>query len=386
MPNIHITKTAIEKIPSPTAGQILYRDTVLRGFGLRIGATSRVYFVEGQVNRTTRRVSLGRADVFPPDVARKKALAVLAEMGEGIDPNKARQEELAQKLTVAAAFDAFFLAKPNLATCTVEGYRRTLRRYLPDWKNLPIREISRQMVLLRHRKISEKFGPITANNSFRHFRSVFNFTAASYDEFPQNPATILTQARAWHREVRRRRVITIQDLPVWWATIMVENEDARDICVAGIFTGMRKSEILRLEWEHVDLIAKTLHLPKTKNGDALDLPLSEVMFAMLAGRREKVGQSPWVFPSERTGNHIVEVKSFISRIVEASEVEFSLHDLRRTFATVAESLDVPAYSLKRLLNHRADTDVTGGYIILNAERLRGPMNRIAARILELVNA
>ena len=167
---------------------------------------------------------------------------------------------------------------------------------------------------------------------------------------------------------------------------MAEHEDARDICVAGIFTGMRKSEILRLEWEHVDLIAKTLHLPKTKNGDALDLPLSEVMFAMLAGRREKVGQSPWVFPSERTGNHIVEVKSFIRRIVEASEVEFSMHDLRRTFATVAESLDVPAYSLKRLLNHRADTDVTGGYIILNAERLRGPMDRIAARILELVNA
>ena len=110
------------------------------------------------------------------------------------------------------------------------------------------------------------------------------------------------------------------------------------------------------------------------------------MFAMLAGRREKVGQSPWVFPSERTGNHIVEVKSFIRRIVEASEVEFSMHDLRRTFATVAESLDVPAYSLKRLLNHRADTDVTGGYVILNAERLRGPMDRIAARILELVNA
>ena len=159
MPNIHITKTAIEKIPNPIEGQILYRDTTLRGFGLRVGATSRVYFVEGQVNRTTRRVSLGRADVFSPEVARKKALAVLAEMGKGIDPNKARQEELAQKMTVASAFDAFFLAKPNLAVCTVEGYRRTLRRYLPDWKNLPIREISRQMVLIRHRKISEKFGP-----------------------------------------------------------------------------------------------------------------------------------------------------------------------------------------------------------------------------------
>lgn len=386
MPNIHITKTAIEKIQHPAAGQVLYRDTTLRGFGVRVGATSKVFFVGGKLNRTTRRVSLGRADVFSPEIARKKELTILGEMAEGHDPHKARQAALAQKMTLAAAFDAFFVAKPNLAACTVEGYRRTLRRYLPEWKNTPIQEISRQMVLLRHRKISEKFGPITANNSFRHFRSIFNFTAASYDEFPANPATILTQARAWHREVRRRRVITIQDLPLWWATIMAEDEDARDICVAGLFTGMRKSEILRLEWEHIDLVAKTLHLPTTKNGDALDLPLSEIMVAMLAGRREKVGQAPWVFPSGRTGNHIVEVKSFIRRIVEASEIEFSMHDLRRTFATVGESLDIPSYSLKRLLNHRADTDVTGGYIIFNAERLRAPMKRIAARILELVNA
>jgi hypothetical protein len=33
-------------------------------------------------------------------------------------------------------------------------------------------------------------------------------------------------------------------------------------------------------------------------------------------------------------------------------VAFSLHDLRRTFITIAESLGFPAYTLKRLLNHR----------------------------------
>ena len=62
-----------------------------------------------------------------------------------------------------------------------------------------------------------------------------------------------------------------------------------------------------------------------------------------------------------------------------------MHDLRRTFITVAESLDIPHYALKRLLNHRADSDVTGGYIVINAERLRDPVERIAARILELAD-
>lgn len=63
-----------------------------------------------------------------------------------------------------------------------------------------------------------------------------------------------------------------------------------------------------------------------------------------------------------------------------------MHDLRRTFISIAESLDIPAYALKRLLNHRADTDVTGGYIVIGVERLRLPVERIAARILELADA
>jgi hypothetical protein len=60
---------------------------------------------------------------------------------------------------------------------------------------------------------------------------------------------------------------------------------------------------------------------------------------------------------------------------------FSVHDLRRTFITVAESLDIPAYALKRLLNHRAAGDVTAGYIVIDVERLRRPMQHITDFLL-----
>ncbi|HAU0884427.1 TPA: integrase, partial [Legionella pneumophila] len=59
-----------------------------------------------------------------------------------------------------------------------------------------------------------------------------------------------------------------------------------------------------------------------------------------------------------------------------SGVSFTVHDLRRTFATTAESLDLPAYALKRLLNHKMNNDVTAGYIMRDVERLRKPMQRI----------
>lgn len=81
----------------------------------------------------------------------------------------------------------------------------------------------------------------------------------------------------------------------------------------------------------------------------------------------------------------MEVKTFVARVAKASGVNFTTHDLRRTFITLAESLDIPAYALKRLLNHSIEGDVTGGYIIIDAERLRGPVDRIAERILEIVH-
>ena len=69
-------------------------------------------------------------------------------------------------------------------------------------------------------------------------------------------------------------------------------------------------------------------------------------------------------------------------ITKASGVSFCIHDLRRTFATVAESLDIPAYALKRLLNHANGTDVTAGYIVANVERLREPMQKITDYVLK----
>ena len=138
-----------------------------------------------------------------------------------------------------------------------------------------------------------------------------------------------------------------------------------------------------MRWENVDLIGRVVTVPRTKNGDPLELPLSGFLAELIAARRERVGQTPWVFPGIGRRGHLAEVKSFVRRVSEASGVAFSMHDLRRTFITVAESLDIPHYALKRLLNHRADSDVTGGYIVINAERLRDPVERIAARILEL---
>jgi integrase len=217
----------------------------------------------------------------------------------------------------------------------------------------------------------------------RHLRSVYNFNLARYDALPPNPVLILSKTRSWNREHRRRGLIAPHQLPAWWQAVVAEAGDGRDLLLLALFTGMRRSELLPLKWQHLDLTGGTLAIPRTKNGDPLELPLSGFLVDLLRQRQVLVGQSQWVFPSRGETGHLAEVKSFIARVRQASSANFTLHDLRRTFISIAESLDIPAYALKRLLNHRVAGDVTEGYIVIGTERLRRPVEAVAQRILEL---
>jgi integrase len=98
-------------------------------------------------------------------------------------------------------------------------------------------------------------------------------------------------------------------------------------------------------------------------------------------RRKAAAVSEYVF-ADTAGRRISNFRYAQAAVTKGSEVTFCIHDLRRTFATIAESLDIPAYALKRLLNHANGADVTAGYIVANVERLRDPMQKITDYVLK----
>ena len=138
---------------------------------------------------------------------------------------------------------------------------------------------------------------------------------------------------------------------------------------------MRKTEASSLRWEDVDLKSKTITLQDTKNREVHTLPMSDFIYELLE-RRSHQKTSEFIFPADSKTGYIYEPKKAVLKVIELSGIPFTLHDLRRTFATIAESLDLSAYALKRLLNHKMGNDVTAGYIMRDVERLRKPMQRI----------
>lgn len=143
MPVINLTKRTIDAIAPVEAGQILYRDATLSGFGLRIGTKSKVFFAEGQVARRTVRVTIGKYGPVTPEAARKRALKVLGEMAEGRNPNGERKAKQASAMTVREAFDDFFERRP-LAPTSTENYRRSIDIYIKDDPRTNRRDLYRE--------------------------------------------------------------------------------------------------------------------------------------------------------------------------------------------------------------------------------------------------
>ena len=220
MPTLRITKRTIEALPFAPTGQMLYRDTELTGFGVRIGTRSKVYFVESQVRCRTVRTSIGRADVFSPrPLARRRCWCLAPWRKADIQVTIETQPSPSASRSIRP-LSSSLQPNPHLSPRTVHDYGRTRDIYLRDWKGRALSAIDREMILLRHRAITDDHGAVTANNVMRHLRSVYNFTLARYEALPPNPVLILSKTRSWHREQRRRGLIAPHQFPAWWKAVM----------------------------------------------------------------------------------------------------------------------------------------------------------------------
>jgi integrase len=161
-----------------------------------------------------------------------------------------------------------------------------------------------------------------------------------------------------------------------------ESQDAlvADYLELLVLTGLRRREGARLRWTDIDLKGRTLIVRDTKNHEDHTLPLSDRLLDMFKRRYKFADGLPkptgYVFPGAGTTGYLADPRKQANRVIAASGVDFTLHDLRRTFTTVADSLDLSAYAIKRLINHKMRGDVTAGYVIADVERLRKPMQQI----------
>lgn len=399
---MNITRTFIDKEPIPAklkngrTEQKRYYDGKLKGFGLRItSGGTRAFFVEKSVNGRLQRMTIGHYPELTAEQARKEAQVLLGKMVIGIDPVAEKKAKKVKGTTLQKAFDDYKAARKGLKPTTIIDYERVLKQVVPDWLNKSLSNISRDMIIKRHTAYGASNSEARANLAMRLLRAIFNYaideyqTADGKDIILENPVKRLSHARAWYRVERRQTVIKSHQLADWYKGLMrLSDYYAPDVAAMWqdyfllvIFTGMRRTEAASLHFAEVDLTAKTFTLKNTKNRDNHTLAMSDFIYELFL-RRRAATKSAFVFPADSQSGHVVEPRKAMLKVAELSGIPFTIHDARRTFITCAETIDISAYALKRLLNHRMNNDVTAGYIVTDVEHLRKPMQQITNYLLK----
>jgi integrase len=390
---MHLTKTVVDKLSPPVGrDQAFYRDDQLKGFAVRVMASGvKSFVVEKLIKGKVKRITLGRYGELTVEQARKQAHQLLGKIATGIDPLAERRAASLKSMTLNEVFQDYLKARKELKPKTVYDYRQLMTSALGMWQSKPFLSITKDKIAKHHTELGEQRGKAYSNSAMRLLRALFNFAAGQYEDsqgcslVTENPVKRLSKTRAWYRVKPRQTYITPYDFPAWHQGVLqIENQTLKDYLLVVLFTGLRRNEAAQLKWADVDLKNKTLSIADPKNHKAHTLPLSDYLHQLLISRQQ-VASSDYVFPGTGKGGYLIEPRKQMAKVIEHSGVSFTVHDLRRTFITVAESLDISAYAVKRLVNHKINNDVTAGYIVTDVERLRKPMQMITDHFLKLVS-
>jgi integrase len=369
MPRAKLTQRYIDRLraPDPSGKPKFHWDENVPGFGVRVsGSTNQMSYVAQRDfpgGKKGPRIVIAKVGEISLEDARRKAQDKLHMIRHGIDPRIKQRGEA----TLEASVEAYIATHPNLAPKSQKEFRRLLS-HLSDWRSLTLPEIDAEMVQRRHLEIGAEHRA-TANQVMRLLRAVYNQAGV------KNPVRL---RRQWFDVPRRTRLVKADQLASFFTAVNnLPNPVARDYLLLILFTGMRREEAARLTWDDVDFSARLMRVPasSTKAKRKLDLPLTDFVFDLLKRRRDE-GDEGFVFPANSRAGHISEPKYPLGLVAEASGIEISVHDLRRTFVTAAENAEISVLAMKALVNHSLGSDVTGGYVIVTVDRLREPAQRV----------
>jgi integrase len=223
-------------------------------------------------------------------------------------------------------------------------------------------------------------GPGTINRELGLLSAALNWARQDLEWDVPNPA----QGRRLKEPEGRVRWITRDE-----ATTLIDAAEAvdqaphlRDLIILGLHTGMRRNEMLGLEWRRVDLQAGLVYLEAEhqKSGKVGSVPLNiEARQAILSRanfRSHYCPSSPWVF-CNRKGDRIASVKKSFKAACRAAGIEdFHLHDLRHTCAAWLVQAGVPLPEIRDLLRH-STIKVTERYAHLAPHNVREAVNRLS---------
>lgn len=408
------TKARLNELELPiTVRQRFYYDEATRGLCVSLTKSgTKAFYVLRKFKGRAERVHIGRYPETTISQARERAGQVNSQFDGGSNANEIKRCERGE-LTLEDLYKEYmerhayvYNRRPDLSE---SGYRL----YLSRWAKRRLSSITKLDVQRWHSRIGRDRGQRSANNALSLLRAMFN-RAIDWDLFDGvNP----TQGTRKFKEVSRERFLLPDELKRFLEALKKEPDPAfRDLFLLLLLTGARKSNVLGMRWQDINLDDSVWTIPQTKIGEPQVLPLSPQAVDVLRhraielsvqqgnvvklGRSSESGKSTavssaflryfdpvtearrtlllpsdFVFPGVGRTGHLTDPKKAWSKLLERAEIRnVRIHDLRRTHGSYMAATGANQFVISRALGHK-NIATTAIYARLDLDPIRAATTR-----------
>lgn len=416
-----LTDAALKKYKPKTARDEIF-DRDVKGFGVRVTASTKSFFFVRRVRGEKVRFSLG---TYPPDGAdpssagftsladaRRQAFDIIGKIGKGVDPREEyavrKQAQAGQELDTFANVAKRFIAqyaegkKTPLSKRTIEGYKWALQGELTTkWAPRPITEIvDRDVIKIIDKLEAQKH--FASARLFRAYLSKFFNWCIGKRLIRENPTRGLSLASA-PADFQRDRVLPISELQAVLkaadglvkATVTKEGkaittgEAQRALVRLLILAGQRRGETSLTKWSELALEGEkpTWKIPaeNTKNGLAHEVALSPEAIEVLS-RLPRNGEYVFTTDGKTPISGFSKIKATLDeKLSEVNLQPWRLHDLRRSVSTGLGELGFAPHVVEMVLNH-VSGEKAGVSGLYNRSRYEADCRRALAAWAKAVTA
>ncbi len=213
----------------------------------------------------------------------------------------------------------------------------------------------------------------SVNRELAQLSKMFSL-AVDYGYIEANPSR---RVKLYTVDNARDRVLTPEEEEKLKTLLVGKRSHLREIAFLALYAGMRRGEILKLEWHEVDFGNDLIHLPaeKTKTNRKRDLPMNQMVRAALSEMRQGIGEkaSGYVFAGAYCTSNVSAAFSTFAKGIGLEDV--TLHTLRHTFATRLKDAGVDPFTIRDLLGHKT-IKMTDRYTHANPNLMRQAVNTL----------
>jgi len=377
----------------PGKAQTIHWDAKTPSLGLRVTAAGTKSFIfEATLHGKSIRTTIGKLSAWKLSSAQKEAIRLRTMTDSGIDPrqvNKAnaaaaekdKAEAKAKSLIIEVVWEEYIEHHRSiwgerhlndlLNTASKGGEKRKRGNgYKVQGCLYPIlqkkfAEISTE-TLMKWVSKEAKSRPNKARQAFEIFRTFWKW-ASGRKEYSKLVDLSVIEDPDLRRIVPKRKakkfdVLEKSQLKPWFEGVNnINSKVIKAYLQVLLLTGARREEMAQLKWKDVE--SNAIWIKDKVDEAGRKIPLTPYLSYLIKGlpRRKR---NPWVFSSlTAKSGHITEPRIAHNRALSAAGLpHVSLHGLRRSFASLAEWVEMPTGIVAQIMGHKPSATAEKHYI------------------------